>query len=301
MSDKTTIAIVAPGDMGGNVGAALKAGGRDVVTCLDGRGAETRARAERAGFRDLGSLDAVVAEADLFLSILPPAHAVGLAHDVAAAMGRTGARPVYMDCNAISPGTMAEVTAAVSAAGAPVIDCGIIGLAPGKSASPSRFYVSGEDLGPAQALAVDGILVREVAGGLGRASALKMLYAGINKARFSLYALVATAAEAMDLTGDLAGELEFSQPDVLQYMQRMIPRLPADSERWAPELEEIAATMRAAGLSGDMHQGAAWMLSLMAKTLFAAETRETIDETRSMDETLKAFVEHLPEMKNASG
>lgn len=289
-----TIAIVAPGDMGAGIGAALHAAGREVITTLAGRSAATQARAEAAGFRDAGRLDDVVAAADLFVSILPPADAVGLARDVAAAMGRTGTRPVYLDGNAVSPATAQQIADVIATAGATFIDGGIVGLAPGKGAQPTRFYVSGDDLSAAQAIAVDGIMVKEVAGGVGRASALKMLYAGINKARFSLFALVATAAARMDLLDELGEEMQFSQADTWAYMERMIPRLPADSERWAPELEEIAQTMDAAGISGDMHRGAAWILRLMAETPFAEETRETIDTARGMEESLRAFVAALP-------
>ena len=288
-----TIAIVAPGDMGHGVGAALKAAGRDVVTCLAGRSAHSRGLAAKAGMRDLESLDAVVREADLFCSILPPDKVLDLAEAVAGAMRRTGATPPYMDCNAVSPATAVKVAETVSAAGALAIDCGIIGLAPGKSGQPTRFYVSGEDVSAAEALAVDGILVKPVAGGIGRASGLKMLYAGLNKGRFSLFATIATAAEAMGLTEALTGELGFSQPDTLAYMQRQISRLPADSARWAPEMDEIAATLESAGITGDFHHGAAWMMRVMARTPFAAETRETIDDSRSLEETLKVFVEHL--------
>lgn len=292
MSAKT-IAIVAPGDMGHGVGAALRAAGLDVVTCLAGRSAHSRALAAKADMRDLPSLDDVVREADLLCSILPPDRVLDLAEAVAAAMRRTGATPPYMDCNAVSPATAEKVAGTVAAAGALAIDCGIIGLAPGKSAMPTRFYVSGSDVAPAEALAVEGILVKPVPGGIGRASALKMLYAGLNKGRFSLFATIATAAEAMGLTESLTGELGFSQKDTLAYMEKQISRLPADSARWAPEMDEIAATMEAAGITGDFHHGAAWIMRLMARTPFAAETRESIDDSRTLEETLKVFVEHL--------
>jgi len=294
-----TIAIVAPGDMGAGIGAALHAAGREVITTLAGRSAATQERAEAAGFRDAGRLDDVVAAAELFVSILPPADAVGLAQDVASAMGRTGARPVYLDGNAVSPATAQQIADVIATVGATFVDGGIVGLAPGKGAQPTRFYVSGDDLSAAQALAVDGIVVKEVAGGVGRASALKMLYAGINKARFSLFALVATAAARMGLLDELGEEMQFSQADTWAYMERMIPRLPADSERWAPELEEIAQTMDAAGISGDMHRGAAWILRVMSETPFAEETRETIDTARGMEESLRAFVAALPAESSA--
>jgi 3-hydroxyisobutyrate dehydrogenase-like beta-hydroxyacid dehydrogenase len=293
-----TIAVIAPGDMGSGVGQALVQGGHDVVTTLAGRSAASKARAEKCGFRDLPDLDQVVNEASLILSILPPASAIDLANDAAAAMTRTGARPVYMDCNAISPENGCKIAQIITGAGAPCIDAGIIGLAPGKGPQPTRFYISGPDLGPADALAVEGIRVKGVGADIGRASALKMLYSGLNKGRFSLIATVATAAQALGLLDELGEELAFSQGDAWKMMQGGIARLPADSDRWWPEMEEIAATFEAVGVTGDFHRGAAWMLRLMAATPLAAETRETIDPDRTMAETVAIFAEQLNNNQN---
>ena len=120
------IAILMPGDMGHGVGRALRQHRHDVMTCLAGRSARTRSLAEAAGIRDTGSLEALVAETDLILSILPPDAAVAQAGAVAAAMTATGARPVYVDCNAVSPMTVREVGATIAAAGAPTMIPGAV-------------------------------------------------------------------------------------------------------------------------------------------------------------------------------
>jgi len=81
-SQMKTIAILMPGDMGHAVGRAIKNhGGYDVICSLEGRGAHTLELAGKAGLRDVGDLKNVVKEADLILSILPPAAALGLAAD----------------------------------------------------------------------------------------------------------------------------------------------------------------------------------------------------------------------------
>ncbi len=74
-----TIAILSPGDMGHGVGKALGEHGYDVITCLSGRSERTRVLAETGGFRDVSSLTDMVGEADIILSILVPAAAVGVA------------------------------------------------------------------------------------------------------------------------------------------------------------------------------------------------------------------------------
>src|SRR5579871_4860297 len=112
------VGILSPGDMGAAIGAVLGAHGVPVLTCLAGRGELTRLRAHEAGMRNLPDLDALVREAGLILSVLVPAEAEGLALRVAEVIQRTGARPVFADCNAISPGTMQRIAAAVGAMGA---------------------------------------------------------------------------------------------------------------------------------------------------------------------------------------
>ena len=58
----------------------------------------------------------------IILSILPPANALAQASDVAHAMQASGCRPVYVDCNAISPRTAQDVADVITGAGAPFID-----------------------------------------------------------------------------------------------------------------------------------------------------------------------------------
>lgn len=292
MSSKT-IAILSPGDMGHGVGRALAAAGHRVTTCLEGRSERTRQLAAAASIQDRPSLGLMLQETDLVLSILPPAAAPETAKAVAAAMTETGATPPFIDCNAVSPETVQRIGDALACAGAPFIDGGIIGLAPGRGPA-TRFYVSGPDCGPAEWLACDGIEVKPVGAEIGRASAMKMCYAALTKGTFTLHAAVLVAAEALGLSDELRAEFEFSQAETLARMQAMVPRLPADSARWIGEMEEIAKTFAAAGVTPDFHNGAAAVFSLLAETPLAAETRETIDTTRGLEETIRVFARHLP-------
>ena len=57
-----TVAILSPGEMGAAVGQALSENGFKIVTSLEGRSTPTKERAEAAGFRDAGSLDAMLGE-----------------------------------------------------------------------------------------------------------------------------------------------------------------------------------------------------------------------------------------------
>ncbi len=288
-----TIAILSPGDMGHACGRAFRQHGLHVVTCLAGRSARTRGLAAAAGFEDLPSLEAVAAEADLILSILPPAAARQQARQIAKAMEATGRTPAYADCNAISPATVRAVGAEIARVGASFIDAGIIGLAPGRDTAPPRFYASGPDTTPLEALDGAGIIVRPLGTEIGRASALKMVYAAVSKGTWTLHAAALTAAHAMDLIDPYLRELEESRPHDFAVMNRMVPRLPLDAGRWHGEMLEIAATLESVGVTGGFHRAAAEVFELMLDTPIAEETRETVDENRTLREALGMYVSAL--------
>jgi len=286
------IAILMPGDMGHGVGRALRAHGHDVITCLAGRSARTRGLAEAAGMRDAGSLEALVAGADLILSILPPTAAVAQARAVAAAMNATGARPVYVDCNAVSPMTVREAAALIAAAGAPFIDCGIIGVAPGKG-KPTRFHVSGPDTTPMERLDGKGIHVLPMGPEIGRASALKMVYAGLTKGTMTLHTAMLLAAHQLGVFDETVAEFTDSQAPALAAMQNRSPKIPADAGRWIGEMEEISATLASVGVTSGFHDGAAEIYRVLNRTPFAAETRETLDMSRTIGEAIPVYAKHL--------
>src|SRR6266849_5861742 len=118
-----TIALLHPGEMGAAIGACLAARGLRVVWASAGRSPATGARAQAAGFWDLGTLDRALGGADVVLSVCPPHGALALAREVA----RRGFRGIYVDANAVSPETARNVARAVEKAGASFVDGGIIG------------------------------------------------------------------------------------------------------------------------------------------------------------------------------
>ena len=288
------IAILSPGDMGGEVGAALTEHGHDVITCVAGRSQETQARARRSGFRLAADLESLLAEADIVLSILPPEAALGLARDVAAAMRRAAHAPPYADCNAVSPETARSIGALFGGTGAPFIDAGIIGAAPRPDRPPTRFYVSGEAAGLMDVLDGKGMSVRLVGPEIGRASAVKMCYASITKGTNTLHTAAMTVADALGVGETVRAEIDESLPSIMQHMRGTIPRLPADSGRWVGEMDEIARTYASAGVTPRFHQGAAETFRLLDSTPYGRETRETMNAARTLEETIAACLRQLP-------
>ena len=291
MSNETShprsIAILSPGDMGHGIGAALGRNGFDVVTCLAGRSPRTAALAEQGGFRIVPTLSELVNEVDAVLSILVPAQAEALAADVARAFEQNRITIPFVDCNAIAPHTTERIRATIVAAGARFIDGSIIGPPPGRG-SPPRLYLSGADAKSLQVLASSEMAVKVISDRVGDASSIKMCYAALTKGTTTLHVALLAVARALGVQAELEAELAFSQDMTLQQMRQSIPSLPANAHRWIGEMEEIAATFASVGAPEGFHQGAAAIYRLLDGTAFASESPETIDSTRTLEETITA-------------
>ncbi len=286
-----TIAIMSPGDMGSGIGSVLGENGFDVITCLAGRSDYTRSMAAKSDMRDVGSLDALVSEADLVLSILDPAKAVLLAGEVAAAMKAVGNTPPYADCNATSPATAEELNGIVSGAGAKFIDVGIIGGSPIRGRPMPMFATSGPDVALMEPLDGKAVKIVNVGAAIGTGSAIKICNGAWNKGAFALYTTVMMAAEHYGFTDILRGRLPGSQAGTVEKMDQAINRLPSLSGRYIGEMEQVAETFAAIDLPDEFHKGAAELFSILNATPMATERREEIDANRTSLETLRQIVQ----------
>src|SRR6516162_7958041 len=136
------IAILSPGAMGSAISARLVEHGACVLTSLDGRSAATVDRARAAGMQD-ASPD-TIATADLILSIVPPGEAVALAKGLVTRLSESRRKPVYIDCNALSPRTKTEIAGILAGTGCDILDGAIVGAPPQPGEKGPRIYVSGD-------------------------------------------------------------------------------------------------------------------------------------------------------------
>jgi 3-hydroxyisobutyrate dehydrogenase-like beta-hydroxyacid dehydrogenase len=229
---ETLIGLLHPGEMGAAVAGLTAAAGLDAA----GQAADL---ARRAG---------------IILSICPPHAALPVARAVAAA-AFTG---IYVDANAVSPGTAREVAAAIESAGARYVDGGIIGSPPGPAGS-TRLYLSGPPAGPVAALFAGTALEPRVVGerGLTAASAVKMAYAGWTKGTAALILAVRALARAEGVEDTLLAEWALSQPGLAERSVSAARSAAGKGWRWTGEMAEISASMEADGLPGGFHQAAA--------------------------------------------
>ena len=282
-----TVAIMSPGDMGHAVGQVLSESGIDVITCTDGRSQRTKNLAEMAGLRQVATLEDMVSQADLVLSIMVPSKAMSFVREISPHFESSKTPTYFADCNAVSPQSALAMAEVINQAGGKFIDGGIIGTAPTKGDTP-RFYVSGPDASVVMELDGRGIIVKAIGNKVGQASGIKMCYAALTKGTNTLHVALLTAASRMGLTDDLRKEFEFSQKSHLAAMEKGISRLPANAHRWIGEMEEIAATFENLGVTPNFHKGAAEIYKMLNSTPFAKESPETIDKDRTTWDTIEA-------------
>lgn len=232
-----TIALIAPGAMGAALGQCLVVHGLRVLTSLDGRSEASVMRARQAGMQAT-DIDGLM-QADLLLSVVPPAEAEALAESLAPHLAASPRPPIYCDLNAVSPTTLARVEARVRAAGAEFVDGGIIGPPPSESRSP-RIYVAGTQAPRLAVLNDHGLSVITLDGPSGSASALKMCFAGINKGMTALTTIMLLAAGRSGAGDALRQELAQSLPEVISRIDSGIPDMLPKAWRWHPEMREIA-------------------------------------------------------------
>lgn len=237
------VAIPSAGAMGAGLAARLTASGVTVLTLLEGRSETTCRRARLAGMT--GVKDAAqLLEADVLLSILPPAHAVDFAHHAASAWVGAPRRPLYVDCNAVSPDTVHRIAEIVEGSGAGFVDAGIIGFPPeaGATGGP-KIFASGPLATQLEALCEFGLDIRVIGAPIGAASSLKMCYGGLTKGLVALGSALILAAQRTGSTDALRDELQASQPHLFAWLRRMVPGMFSKSYRWVAEMDEVAAVM----------------------------------------------------------
>jgi 3-hydroxyisobutyrate dehydrogenase-like beta-hydroxyacid dehydrogenase len=289
----STIAIMSPGNMGSAVGKFLAEGGFDVVSCLADRSDFTKERALRFGFRDAGSIEEMVAAADLVLSILDPAKAEDIAIEIAGAMTATGSDLIYADCNATSPATALRLNGIIEGAGGRFVDVGILGGAPTRKENFPDFCTSGRAADLLLPLDGKGVHILKVGDEIGAGSAIKICNGAWNKGAFALYTAVMMAAEHYGFTETLRQRLPGSQAGTVDKLDEAINRLPSLSGRYIGEMDQVAETFASIGMPGGFHQASAELFRMLNSTSLASERREQIPPGRTPLDVLKIIVADL--------
>jgi len=280
----TVIGIIAQGMMGAGVGRRLHESGAKVRTLLSGRSQASAERAKAAGMAAAADERELLSGADFFLSVLPPGEAEPLARKLAPTLATLDRKPVYIDCNAVSPQTAMRIGEIIAPTGAHFVDAGIIGGPPRPGYSPA-IYASGPTASQTAVLRDWGIDWRVIDGPIGAASGLKMSYAGITKGTTAIASAMLLGAARAGCAEALIAELTESQPEMLARMRSGIPRMYDKAYRWVAEMQEISDFLEQNPPSRDIYAAVARLYEYIAAAEAEKEPRPD-NAVRTLDRVL---------------
>jgi 3-hydroxyisobutyrate dehydrogenase-like beta-hydroxyacid dehydrogenase len=266
-----TVGIVSPGAMGSAMADALARGGVRVVATLAGRSERTARLAGAAPLELLPDLRAVVREADVVLSIVPPEAAPGVAGDVARAASEEGVAPLFADLNAVAPATVRSLGSATPE----LVDGSISGPPPWKPGT-TRVYLSGPRAAEVADLRFEGVERIVVGDEVGSASAVKMSTASVYKGSSALLANALMAAHENGVLEHVLADLRAAAPELVRNVERRLAVATTKAHRYVGEMREISATQQAAGLTPALFAAIAEVYERLARSSLAEASPEDV-------------------------
>ncbi|HYO09345.1 MAG TPA: DUF1932 domain-containing protein [Tepidisphaeraceae bacterium] len=242
-----TVGILYPGELGARVGEALAARGVAVITTLAGRSRRTARRCQQGGIVVRPALADVVREADVLLSLVPPAAAEEVARQYAELAHAAPVRALFVDLNSIAPERAGAIAEQLSRSGRGFVDGAVNGLA-SRFAAGGTVFLSGARAAEVAALFEGAVRVQIVGDAPGAASAMKMMLSGLSKGVCALFAELAVTAERRGMLAAMLAASSQIYPELAKLAERMLPTYAEHAERRATEMSELEATVAAAGV-----------------------------------------------------
>lgn len=249
---KKRIGFLHPGAMGISLAATSQKTGHTAYWVSETRSQETYERAAKHNLVEVQTIDELCEKCTVIISVCPPHAATQVAEQVMAC----SFNGIYADVNAISPQRVKHIGQLVNDAGAEFVDGGIIG-GPAWKPDSTWLYLSGRSADQVEACFAGGPLETEIIGdGIGKASALKMCFAANTKGTTALLCAIAAAAEKLGVRKNLEKEWSRHGSEFAQDTLARIRRVTAKAWRFSGEMEEIASTLKTAGLPNGFHLAA---------------------------------------------
>lgn len=198
---------------------------------------------------------AALADASAVLSLVTADQALPAARDYAAFL-QPGA--LWLDGNSVAPQTKRAAAQVIEAVGGRYVDLAILApVDPAKRAVPLLVSGAHADDAVAALRAFGFTNVRAVAGGVGAASAIKMIRSVMVKGVEALTAECLLAAEAAGVRDEVLASLDASER-ARPWAERgdyNLDRMMVHGVRRAAEMEEVVATLDALGTGSVMSRG----------------------------------------------
>ena len=258
---RPVVGVLHPGAMGAAVGSALRSRAAAGIWAAAGRRPPPSKRAELADLVGGPDVAALARRSDVIISVCPPHAARETAQEVAAALDGTGRHPVYVDANAVSPATVADVAGVLG--DARVVDGAIIGP-PAWEQGHTVLWLAGPAAGEVAPLFEGSPFAARVLGPeLGVASGLKACFALQSKALPAIWLEIAAAARGFGVADELRQELARTGVDYAAALEHAAGAAPK-AWRWVGEMDEAGDAMAALDLPDGFSRAAAELYRRLA-------------------------------------
>lgn len=237
------------------VGGAPRPSVYDVKTDAAATRAAKLADYARYGVAGAASAAEALRDADAVLCLVTADQALSAAQEGAAKL-RPGA--LWLDMNSVAPDTKRAAAGTIAQAGGRYVDVAVLApVHPQKLAVPLLISGPHAEAGAAQLRAIGFTNVRTIAGGVGKASSIKMIRSVMVKGLEALTAEWILAAEAAGIRDEAVAALNASWPgtDWAAKADYNLERMMVHGLRRAAEMEEVVKTLDALGTGSTMTRG----------------------------------------------
>lgn len=259
---QTAIGLLGFGEAGFHIARGLRGEGApplvafDIKTHQGAAGERIRARAAETGTHLVETPRALAQAADVVLSVVTAASARHAAESLAPELTTDH---LYVDLNSVSPATKQEVAAAIGRGAGRFVEGSIMAPVPGANHRVPILVNGPWASALADALSPYQMRFEVMDGTIGAAAAVKMCRSIVIKGLEALMLECALAAGEYGAADRVYDSLAETYPgiDWRRTATYMIGRVLEHGERRAHEMEEVAATLRAAGIEPLMAEATA--------------------------------------------
>jgi 3-hydroxyisobutyrate dehydrogenase-like beta-hydroxyacid dehydrogenase len=209
----------------------------------------------RAGVDGMDSPGDALSGADLVLSLVTADQTLAAARVYA---GLLAPQALWLDMNSVAPATKRAAAAEIHAAGAHYVDVAVLApVHPQRLAVPLLVSGPHAEAGVAALADIGFTNVRVVSGGIGGASAIKMIRSVMVKGLEAMTAEWILAAEAAGIRDEAIATLNASWPgiDWAEKADYDLDRMMLHGVRRAAELEEVVKTLDVLGTGSAVTRG----------------------------------------------
>jgi 3-hydroxyisobutyrate dehydrogenase-like beta-hydroxyacid dehydrogenase len=281
------IGFVGFGEAGFHIAGGLRAAGIDQISAYDintltpGLGEKIRQRAQETGVRLADSNRELMAASEIVLSVVTANQAFAAARQSAEGLSEG---QLYADLNSISPALKQSIDRVINSTGARYVEVAVMAPVP-----PYGHRVPMLVGGPGGAdfirlMAPFGMKMEFTSVKVGEAAATKMCRSIIVKGMEALLTECVLGASRYGAEDRVFKSLTETFPnlDWAQMATYMVGRVVVHGERRAREMEEVAQTLREAGVEPMMAEATVrrmdWSADLGLKKLFGGEAPATYRE-----------------------